>query len=148
MIVAIDINETREFTLKADTEDPTVFTIGQLDPTLRAVIEDEAAVFGYAARDGSGSASSSDVKLKNRQRELELVRYGLRNWRNFKNGKGQDVGFFLTDHNVAGAGKRRGVSDESLAMLPIDAISEIAAAVRAFNTIDKDTEKNSVAPSK
>ena len=66
MVIPIDVNETREYTLKDDTSDPkTVFRIGFFDEATRSYL------FRLLKNDPANFDSLQEV-----------VRYGLRGWEN------------------------------------------------------------------
>jgi hypothetical protein len=141
-LIAVDVNAVREYSLKADVgDDKTVFQIGLLDAPLRAHIEDKG--LSYSVNATSPRDSPADVKMNLNQRALEVVRFGLRGWKNFKDSQGRDVQFDRVSQAVPGLGNRYVVSDVSLRALEMDWIKELAGEISGDNAIDEAEKKKS-----
>lgn len=132
MIKAIDVTETKEYTLKSDTVDPTVWVIGVLDSLTRARIMDEQASI----------ESDGRVNVNIRTLQIEAIRYGLKGWANFKM-KGLERVF----KTVKDARNIEIVSDESLKLLSPSVIGELANEILIENTFSEQDLKNSTPPS-
>lgn len=140
MLIALDLNATMDFHSKYDLSDPkTTFKIGVLDPLTRARIEDAQTAFIMGSQ--QESAPKTDIKISVRQRNLDIVRYGLRGWENFKDSKGNIVPF-ETVVSSSGDSSRSVVSDRCLGMIPWEVIQELAEEILKANTLSKEEEKN------
>lgn len=139
-IIALDVNATREFSLKADQgPDKTVFEIGLLDAPLRAYIEDK--VMAFSVNPSGASSDPAAVNLNTNRRDIEVLKFGLRGWRNFRNLQGGDVKFERISESVPGVGNRYVVSGECLRYLDIEWIKEIAKAIIGDNFLTDDDKK-------
>lgn len=139
-LIAVDPNAVREYSLEGDEgTEKTVFSIGLLDPALRAHVDDAGMSY---SRDRSGDANApAAIHLHRNSRALDVVRFGLRGWRSFRDGEGKDIPFSRVSVDVPGIGKRQAVSDECMARLAIEWVRELADAITDTNTIGEEQKK-------
>lgn len=141
MIYAIDSTATLEYSLQEDKgEERTVFLIAVVDPITRAHIEDlylKWSINRGAGADGPATASFDKNKL-----DLDIVRFGLRGWRNFRKRDGSEVEFKTVSKGIQGLGPRSVISDECLRLFAPEWISELADAIRKAQRLDAEQEKN------
>ena len=140
MIIALDINEVRPYTLESDTTEPkTVFQVGVLDGVLLSAIEDSQTQFGVS---NTGDKGSPDISVNLHGKNVEAVKFGLKGWENFKDKNGNDVLFTTQNYTVPRVGVRAGVSRDSLSRLNKDVIAELATEILKASSFDKEQEKN------
>lgn len=139
-VIALDINATKEYFLKADRgEDPTIWLIGQLDSPLWNSILDETTKFSGES-DGQNSASLQMFVHRN-ARDYQLLRFGLRGWRNLNDVNGNDVLFSTVSVAVPGIGNRQGLSEKLMDMIKPFA-EELADEVFKANSLSKEERGN------
>jgi len=149
MLVALDIHQTREYTSPRDQGEPkTVFVLGVLDSALAARLND--STFGWRRND-KGPEQAADLHINRQMRNREIVRFGLKGWKNLAGADDQLVEFDPKVHRlksvaVPDVGNREGLSDIALDLLK-PYLSELAAVIEADNIITKEEEKNSDTPS-
>lgn len=115
MISGIDLKATVEYCMKDDKENPTVWILGPLT---------SSALSRIASASGAGDPMKQMV---------ELVRFGVKGWRNFKLGE-QEVEF-KTD--VDGS-----IPISLLDIIPIKAIIELGTELLAINKLSPKEIKN------
>ncbi len=137
MYIAFDVNQTREYQLKAhrDPEDP-VFILGAIDSGLQAHLNDSKSTYLQPKDAGS----PAEIKMHLDTHDREVVRFGLRGVRNLKNSKG-DVITFETHEFSTPVGLRKGLKDSCLDFIKPD-ISELAAEIEKDNTLTEKDAKN------
>ncbi len=140
-VIAVDVYATREFILKVDKEDanPVVFQIGMLDPFLRAEVNDKLS--GYSVNK-NGSEALADVHIHAHTRNITVVRYGLKGWKNFKDAQGNDVKFDTISEAIPKVGNRPIVSVECIKRLKANWVNELAEAIMDDNVLVEQDEKN------
>jgi len=111
------------------TPDATKFTIGAIDTFVWTYVHDRTLVFGENEETGKQTAQ---VKLN--EVNLELVRFGLKDWANFKDEKGNDVEFKTVERFVMGK-KYQVVADDCLLRFDVMLVREIANAIRDINEV-------------
>lgn len=141
MLIAFDVNLVSEYVLAAEAKDPspTVFLTGVLDSALAAYLIDSSGKFIV---DNSTTPPRADVKVNRSYRDREIVKFGLKGWRNFKQKDGSDASFLQAQVDVPGIGKRLALTDACLNQVK-PWISELARKIEEDNTVTKDDEKNS-----
>lgn len=139
MIIAINSNESREYTSIHDAdENKTIFILGVLDNFVRAKIEDMTT--RYSIPNNSEANAQADIQINYNQRNLKLVQYGLKGWKNFKDDKGNDIEFNTTSVNEFGKSYNI-ISDKSLRRLPKNIILELAGQILEDNFITEESKK-------
>lgn len=139
-LIAVDPNAVREYSIEGDEgTEKTVFLLGLLDPALRASVDDAGMSY---SKDSSGDAGSpAAIHLHRNTRALDVVRFGLRGWRSFRDAEGADIPFSRVSVDVPGVGKRQAVSDDCMARLDMPWVREIADAITEANTIGEEQKK-------
>lgn len=136
-IIGLTLDETWDFTCKDDKEDPTVWTLGVIDPLLLAQVDDE--LLEFKVKEGDDTTAT---KLKMNQRYVEVVRYGLKAVTNFKDAAGEDIPFKTINALRMGA-SRTLVHDATLKRIPAGTIKELAEEILAKNRLSAGEIKNS-----
>jgi hypothetical protein len=127
---------TEDFVLPTDKENPTVFHLGMLDTLLRVHIDDAHTTL---TRILTGT-KMSDADMHHKY--LEMVRFGLRGWTNFKDASGLDVPFETEKFTVPKVGERLGISDTCLNHIDIVDIMAIGIQLSKMNTVSRADRKN------
>lgn len=133
MPVAMSPDHEWDYVLKdeRETADPTVFVLGVLSSEVEATIED--ALVKVGADKTMTAATGSQV--------VKVLRFGLRGWRNFRDGTGAEVPF-PTSKAVMDKG-RPTITDAGLTMLAPKHRRELADAIVERNTVTEVEAKNS-----
>jgi len=140
-LIAVDVNAVREYSLKCDDgDDKTVFQIGTLDAPLRAYIEDKG--LSYSVNASAPKDAPANVSMNMNARSLEVVRFGLRGWKNFKDAQGREIQFDRVSQAVPGIGNRHVASDSSLRLLKMDWIKELGKEITGDNFIEAEEKKD------
>ncbi len=130
MITLLNPKATSRVTIPTDSGEPSVFIIGLLEAVARAVVLD-------IIRKDPESALM----------QLEVARYGLKSWENVNDHEGKPAKLETELRVITGAGKPiRGLSDQSLSVLPFAVISQVALEIMKLNFPQKEAEKNSPTP--
>lgn len=141
-IRATNLTKTQEHQLSFDdaagTEDALTFTIGALDARVMAVIKDKATELPVSAFSNPEGAMAS---LNMNQTNFTIVVFGLKGWKNFMDDEDKQIPF-KTVHNVLGTKTYVTVDPELVALLPEDAISELANKIMDFNAPSETERKN------
>lgn len=141
MLTGIDINSTRKYVSKLDpdTNNPTVFHIGVLDPVLRAEIDDESSSYEMSSINPNDKAK---VKLNWNKRQIMAVKFGIKGMDNFldpQTNKPIEVKF----ETIHYAGKmRESLPDRIIAMFPSELRQELSEAVLNESRLTDDERKN------
>lgn len=141
MLTGIDINATRRFVSKLDTDtnNPTVFHIGVLDPVLRAEIDDESSSYEMSSTNPNEKAK---VKLNWNKRQITAIKFGLKEMDNFldpQTSKPVEVKF----ETIHYAGKmRNALPDRIIAMFPSELRQELSEAILNESKLSDDERKN------
>lgn len=136
-VIVFEVAETREYTLKADKEDPTSWTIGRIDHRLWSHLQDKNSRMEV---NGLGGEAQGSVKFDLNTRNDDFVRFGLKGWKNLKDKNGNEVPFTTVSHSTA-VGNRHGLSDLLLQKIrPF--IAELAAEIERFNGMTGEEVKN------
>lgn len=139
MIHPIPVNETYEFVLPNDKENPTIWILGHLDSITKMRILTSIFEVKYNT---SNIANSEVVPLKNpMEMDLEACRFGLKGFKNFQlNGK--DIEFETEEKQVFGK-MYRVATDATLGSIPRNVTRELSEKILAEASISKEQEKNS-----
>ncbi len=138
-LVGITLSGTKTYESVKDpargTPDATKFTIGTIDFTTMSRILDGALVF----HQGDDARNQTHVRLN--ETNAELVRFGVLDWSNLKDANGNDIAPKRVKRLAAGK-EVDALSDESLAVLGIELVAELAGEVRRANSVTKADVKN------
>lgn len=136
--LAIDPEATMEYRLDSDEEGP-VFILGSIDVFLRATIADGNAAYYLKGKDSDGEAG---VRISGNRRNVELVKFGLKGWKNLKTAGGLEIVFETWVYDVPGLGKRTGVSENKMSHLRFEWIDELAREILRQNALTGEEQKN------
>lgn len=140
-IIAVDLNQTRPYSLKRDTTEPkTVFQIGHIDSQLLGHLNSRLV---ENIDDKSDKTSRTIVHRYRYMRDL--VMFGVKGVANFSKADGTATVLDLTEHLVPNVGIRRGLTDASLDMLSYD-IVELGEQVEKDVQWTENDAKNSPTP--
>jgi hypothetical protein len=141
-MIAIDLNSTRPYTLKTDKDvPPTVFHLGYLDPDLEALINDRTTRYEM---NNKGKNAQADAVISTNQRDLDIVRFGLRGWDDLFDTMGQPI-LFETESEGTKLGPKKVVSKKCMKVAftgRMWAIRELAAEIVGNNQLTEEEEKN------
>jgi hypothetical protein len=136
MIDPISVGQTKEYVLKNDKVNPTIWLIGAIDSITKAKI-----ISGF------GKVEIQDNKPVYIQGEMNLalnnfaiVKYGLKGFKNFIL-DGNPIEFKTIKEKVFNA-EIDAVPDEILKMIPLYAIAELSDVIWGENQVSKETIKN------
>ncbi len=118
-------------------EGATVFQLGTLDCFVAAYLQDNMAEFTPDLSDASGVRTVTKIN----QSRIDVVRFGLKGWENFKDQDGNDIAFRTVKKSLMGR-EYQVVPDELLAMLDPKVVTELAIKIRRANTVSEEEEKN------
>ena len=129
---------------EASSSSPTTFKLGVLDTLLRVYIDDAHTKVERLADmlDGAPIVRQQMTDAELHHKYLDMVRYGLRGWTNFKDANGIDVPFETAMVDVPRVGKRLAVTDACLARLDILDAMMIGLRIRDLNTVSREQRKN------
>ena len=141
MITGINIYDTVDYVSKFDPEktNPTVFKIGFFDVKIKNWISDKTSDFEFSSKNPEDKAK---VVFRVKERNLELVRFGLKGMVNFLDPHTKEpvkfsevaVSMFNKSYNV--------VSDSILNMLPPKVIDELADVILGETELSEEEVKN------
>lgn len=117
-----------------DPTQATVFRIGTLDTNTSLRLRDTMTTME------SGNTGTR-IQINRGTYELDIVRYGLRGWRNFKDKNNHDIEFKTVIRQNNGI-TYNVVADECINRLPQWLITELANAIVELNSLTKEQEKN------
>lgn len=136
MIDPIAVGQIKEFVLKTDKENPTIWLIGPLDSITKSKI---ISSFGkLEIQNEKPVYVQANVDLT--QNNFTIVKYGLRGFKNFIL-DGQEVEFKTQKEKVFDH-ELDVVSDDTLKMIPLFAISELASQIWGENQVSEELAKN------
>jgi len=136
MIDPICIGQTKEYTLKNDKNNPTIWLIGPLDSITKAKI---LASFGKVEiKDGKPIYVQRDIDFT--QNNFFIVKYGLKGFKNFLL-DGKEVEFKTKKEKIFDR-ETEMMSDETLSQIPLFAINELASEIWGENQVSEELEKN------
>lgn len=122
-----------------DKGHPTVWILGTLDLRVRTYIQDETATFEVSSDKPTDRAG---VRLRLGERNVLIVRFGLKGWRNLTDAQGQEVPFAQEAVDLDGKSYPV-VARALLEALPYELIEELATAILRMNTLAEPDRKNS-----
>lgn len=139
-IIGLTLATTRDFQSKSDaafgTPEATTFVLGALDVFVASNIFDKNLT---VMRGATGQPEGTRFHFN--EVMLELARFGLKNWRNFKDSDGNDIPF-ATQKRIVNGKEYTVASDTSLAMIPFPVLMEIGMEVEKVNNVTKVEAKN------
>jgi len=135
MIDPIGIGLTKEYTLKSDKKNPTIWIIGAIDSMMAQKV---ASKIGRVEMVKGQPEFVPDEDIANH--DFKLVKYGLKGFRNFKI-KGEEVKFKTIKENFFDR-EVEVVHDDILKQIPLFAIHEIAMEIWGSNIVKEEEEKN------
>ena len=135
MISPIAIGLTKEYTLKSDKNDPTIWIIGAIDSVMAAKIASAAGKIEM--KDGQPIFVSSGDLADN---DFRIVKYALKGFKNFKI-NGVDVEFKLAKEKFIDR-EIDVVHNDIIGMIPLFAIHELAMEIWGTNQVTEEEEKN------
>jgi len=136
MVDPISVGMTKEYTLKGDKKNPTIWVIGPLDSIMKSKF---LASFGkIEVKDGKPVYVQGDIDYT--QNNFSLVKYGLKGFKNFKI-KDKEVEFKTKKEKVFNV-EMEVVAEDTLKMIPLFAINELANEIWGENQVGEDLEKN------
>lgn len=136
MIDPIAFGQIKEYVLKSDKENPTIWLIGPLDSITKAKI---ISSFGRIEIKDSQPVyvqGELDLALNN----FSIVKYGLKGFKNFKLGD-KEIEFKTVKEKVFNK-EIEAVSDEILKIIPLFAITELANIIWGENQVSAELIKN------
>jgi hypothetical protein len=141
MLTGIDINATRKYVSKLDPDrdNPTVFHIGVLDPTLRAEIDDDSSTYEMSSTNPNDKAK---VRLNWNKRQITAIKFGLKGVENFLDPQTKKP-VELKFETIRYAGKMRdAVPDRIIAMFSSELRQELAEVILNESKLSGDERKN------
>ncbi len=142
MAFQIRSGEQKEYVSPKDPDqnNPTPWTLGTLDLRMRTYIQDETATFEVSS---DKSTDRAGVKLRLGERNVLIVRFGLKGWKNLKDAQGQEIPY--EQDVIPLDGKSYSVVAKRLIeQFPYELIEELATAILSLNTLTEQDRKNSV----
>lgn len=135
MIDPISVGQIKEYPLKNDKKNPTIWLIGPLDSITKSKI---ISSFGrIEVVDNKPVYIQKDIDSQN---NFTIVKYGLKGFKNFLlNGK--EVEFKANKEKVFDR-EIEVVSEDILRMIPLFAINELANEIWGENRVSEELEKN------
>jgi len=141
MIKGINPNETKDYVSKLDKdlENPTVWTLGCLDPILQAQIEDESVRFEKSSNDPQDTARA----IVNQQiLNFKIVQFGLKGVTNFLDPINKTP-IKIDPEKYAIKGKVYDCCPERIVkMIPPQVRNELAEKLLNWNKFSEDETKN------
>lgn len=125
MITGIDTGLAQDYVSKYDNSDPkTNWKIGVLS----------SRVFAYVGSQISDPSKSIDGMI-------EIVRFGLKGFDNFKDKDGNDVKFTTQSKEIY-TSSYRVVSDDIISIIPIDLVIELGGKILEITKLSEKVVKN------
>lgn len=141
MFTGIDRNETKVYKSPNDPDqsNPTIFTLGILDPAVRNAIEDCTSSFDI---DPKNPNDKPKVNFSLGKRNHLIVKYGLKGMEGLIHPKTKQPVKFETTNGHFGGKLVEGVSEEILDMLPSNLKTELAEVIWNEDKFHEDDIKN------
>lgn len=136
MVDPIAIGQIKEYALKLDKVNPTIWMIGPLDSITKSKI---IGSFGkIEVKDGQPVYVQGNIDIV--QNNFFIVKYGLKGFKNFIL-DGKEVEFKVNKEKVFGR-EIDAVSDETLSKIPLFAINELSSEIWGENQVSEELAKN------
>lgn len=141
-MIPANILDTVDYVSKydKDADNPTVWELGLLNPVVRAKLQDFTTT--YEADPADHTKVKAKVTINLNERMLDLVRFGLRGFRNFLHPQTKKPIEFDTVSVSRFGGNYRVVSDEVLKFIPFEVIEELAGEISKQNKLTEEETKN------
>jgi len=141
MLQAINLAKTIEYQSDRDpakgTENATVFVLGALSSRVASTIRDKSTRFSGDL----GKVEGMTTELRMNETAFELVRFGLRGFRNYQAADGTLVEF-KTEEVQIGTTIMKVVAKEIMDVIDLETIRELAEAVGKVSGFEEaDTKK-------
>lgn len=132
----IAVGQIKEYQLKRDKENPTIWMIGPLDSITKSKI---VSSFGrIEIVDEKPVYVQGDIDFA--KNNFTIVKYGLKGFRNFKL-NGEEVEFKTVKEKVFDIDMEV-VAEETLKKIPLFAINELSSVIWGENQVSEELEKN------
>lgn len=140
--IPVDPDKITEYKLKGDdSESPVVFLLGVLTPRIKARLNDTA--MNWSVNTNGGPEEKGNVHSHLNTRNVEIVKWGLRGWKNFTDEKGKEVLFDFAAISFPGRhGTLNICSERTLDQLPVEVVDELAGVLMPTAFITPVEEKN------
>lgn len=141
-LTGLSLSRSHEIDMSFDpdsgTDKATKFQIGTLDRFIQTKIQDESL-------DVQGDPASGNVSTSIRiaTANLQYVRFGLKDWRNFMDPETGQVIPFKTKKEVVQGRSYDVVADECLERLDMATITELGRRIQEANSVSETEAKNS-----
>lgn len=136
MIDPIAVGQTKEYVIKSDINNPTIWIIGALDSMTKAKI---ISSFGRVEiQDNKPVYVQGEIDLS--MNNFSIVKYGLKGFKNFVLA-GVPVEFKTVKEKVFNI-EIDAVPDELLKIIPLYAITELANTIWGENIVNSELIKN------
>ena len=141
MFTGIDRNETKRYKSPNDPDlsNPTIFTLGLLDPSIRNTIEDSTSSFDI---DPKNPNDKPKMNFSLGKRNHLIVKYGLKGFEGLVHPKTKEMIKFETTTGHFGGKLIEGVSEDILNMLPSNIKTELAVGIWNDEKYHEDDAKN------
>jgi|ERR1041384_1108649 hypothetical protein len=139
MLRAIDPGYVWDFSLEPESvADRTVFKLGVVDSILMGAIEDGRVQYKV---NNNGPDAPADTTINVKSRNIDVVRFGLKGWKNFQGNDGKDVVFRTEPILVPTVGVRQGLPDELVKAFDIEWIQKLGAEIRSAHRLSEQEKK-------
>ena len=136
MIDPISVGQIKEYVLKNDKTNPTIWLIGPLDSITKSKI---IASFGrIEIVDNKPVYVQGNIDFT--QNNFVIVKYGLKGFKNFLL-EGKEAEFKTNKEKVFDR-EIEVVSEDTLKIIPLFAINELASVIWGENQVSEELEKN------
>lgn len=141
-IIGLTLDATKDYVSRfdqpAEGEEATTFVLGTLDSRIFGMLRDKATTIHV-----DPNAPNDDVATSINMNEVafQTVQYGLKGWRNLKDGAGNEIKFKTVKRNHGGQSYT--VADpDVIKRLPQVVIAELSEEIRRENELDPADAKN------
>ncbi len=141
MFTGIDRNETKRYKSPNDPDasNPTIFTLGLLDPSIRNAIEDTTSSFDI---DPKNPNDKHKMNFSLGKRNHLIVKYGLKGFEGLLHPKTKELVKFETTSGHFGGKLIEGVSEDIVNMLPSNLKTELAEIIWNEDKFSETDAKN------
>jgi hypothetical protein len=140
-LIGINSAETRDYVSPKDPDkdNPTVFSVGVLDPYVQSYIEEMTNKISVRSKNPDERASINYSDLK---RNILIVRLGVKDIRNFIDPQTQKPIRFDTVSMPLGGKNFPAITESIISMMSKELINELAGEVETDNNLSEEEEKN------
>ena len=141
MIKGININETKKYVSKFDTDtvNPTYFLLGCLDPILQANIEDEAITFEKSSPDPKALATAL---INQNLLRFRVLQFGIKGLENFADPLTNEPVKFEAESVIVRGKKYDGCPERIIKMIPKEIREELTDKILDWNKFSEGEAKN------